>query len=47
MTARRVRSGVGLAVGFALDLVCHPSLSSAPFGSSAPAKHLVPTGDEV
>lgn len=40
-------SGVGIAVGFASHLIFHPSLSSTRFHSPAPAKHLVPTGDEV
>lgn len=38
---------VGIAVGFAPHLNSHPSLSKSRFRSPAPAKHLVPTGDEV
>lgn len=40
-------SAVGIAVGSAPNLVSRSSLSSGRFRSTAPAKHLVPTGDEV
>ena len=41
------RGGIGIVVGFASDLISCSSLSSTRFRSPAPAKHLVPTGDEV
>jgi hypothetical protein len=52
MTARRgwlagAARAVGIAVGLAPHLNSHPSLSDPRFRSPAPAKHLVPTGDEV
>jgi hypothetical protein len=40
-------SGVGIAVGFALHLTSCSSPSKPLFRSPAPAKHLVPMGDEV